>query len=163
MAGGPPTYFARCGVACAPHVATMLTNTDSRLAFKAAQLLEYQNRKWPCHPAFGEEAFAGAVERSLPILERMALHDISLRYRHATVAGIKERLEREMDVLKAQRELARYNLRLIEGASAGAWAELVQGADDAWDRMRLAVEAAATYFGEPVERKAGTRKRARRQ
>lgn len=65
-------------------------------------------------------------------------------------ADIKERLDKELDVLKAQRELARYNLRLLEGASAGAWAELVQGADDAWDRMRLAAEAAATYFGEPA-------------
>ena len=61
----------------------------------------------------------------------------------------KERYQRELDVLKAQRELARYNLRLVEGASVGAWAELRQGADDAWDRMRLAAEAAATYF-EPL-------------
>lgn len=63
-------------------------------------------------------------------------------------AEVKERLKRELDVLNAQRELARYNLRLLEGASAGAWAELRQGADDAWDRMRLAAEAASTYFGE---------------
>ena len=63
--------------------------------------------------------------------------------------GIKERYRCELDVLNAQRELARYNLRLIEGASAGAWAELRQGADDAWERMRLAAEAASTYF-EPM-------------
>jgi hypothetical protein len=61
---------------------------------------------------------------------------------------MQERLKRELEVLNAQRELARYNLRLLEGASAGAWAELRQGADDAWDRMRLAAEAASTYFGE---------------
>jgi len=60
--------------------------------------------------------------------------------------GIKERYRRELDVLNAQRELARYNLRLLEGASTGAWAELRQGADDAWDRMRLAAAAASTYF-----------------
>jgi len=63
-------------------------------------------------------------------------------------AELRERFKHELDVLAAQRELARYNLRLIEGASAGAWAELRQGADDAWDRMRLAAEAASTYFGE---------------
>lgn len=61
---------------------------------------------------------------------------------------VKERLRRELEVLKAQRELARYNLALLEGASAGAWAELRQGVDDAWDRMRLAAEAAGTYFEE---------------
>jgi hypothetical protein len=80
----------------------------------------------------------------------------------AAKAGMKERLERELAVLNAQRELARYNLRLLEGASAGAWAELVQGADDAWDRMRLAAEAAATYFGEPAVDRSEPKKRARR-
>ena len=62
---------------------------------------------------------------------------------------IKERYRRELDVLSAQRELARYNLRLLEGASSGAWAELRQGADDAWDRLQLAAAAAATYFEPP--------------
>ena len=63
-----------------------------------------------------------------------------------TTAEVKGRLRREMAVLEAQRELARYNLGLLESASAGAWAELRQGVDDAWDRMRLAAEAATTYF-----------------
>jgi hypothetical protein len=62
----------------------------------------------------------------------------------AAKADIKERYRRELDVLAAQRELARYNLKLLEGASAAAWAELRQGVDDAWDRMRLAAEAAGT-------------------
>ena len=61
-------------------------------------------------------------------------------------AEIKERYQRELDVLKAQRELARYNLRLLEGASASAWTELRKGADDAWSRMRAATSAAGTYF-----------------
>ena len=68
-------------------------------------------------------------------------------------AEIRERLRRELDVLNAQRELASYNLRLLEGASMAAWAELRQGADDAWDRMRLAAEAAATYFGDVPAKK----------
>ena len=61
-------------------------------------------------------------------------------------AVMKERYKRELDVLNAQRELARYNLRLLEGASASAWAELRKGADDAWERMRGAAASAATYF-----------------
>jgi hypothetical protein len=59
---------------------------------------------------------------------------------------MKERYARELDVLKAQRELARYNLRLIEDASASAWKDLQAGADDAWDRMQAAVKSAGTWF-----------------
>jgi hypothetical protein len=70
-------------------------------------------------------------------------------------AEVKERYRRELDVLDAQRELAGYNLRLIENASVGAWAELRAGADDAWDRMRLAAAAASTYF-EPLATTAKT-------
>ena len=68
-------------------------------------------------------------------------------------AGFSERYRRELDVLNAQRELALYNLRQLEGASVDAWAELRQGADDAWDRMRLAAAAAGSCF-EPLAAKA---------
>ena len=61
-------------------------------------------------------------------------------------ADMKERYKHELDVLNAQRELARYNMRLIEGASASAWSELRKGADEAWDRMRAAAAAAAKHF-----------------
>lgn len=61
-------------------------------------------------------------------------------------ADMKERYARELDVLKAQRELARYNLTLLEGASATAWVELRKGADEAWDRMQAAVAAARNHF-----------------
>ena len=61
-------------------------------------------------------------------------------------AEMKERYKRELDVLSAQRELARYNLRLLEDASASAWTELRKGADEAWERMRAAAGAASTYF-----------------
>ena len=64
-------------------------------------------------------------------------------------ADIQERYRRELDVLNAQRELVLFNLRQFEGASTGAWAELRQGVDDAWDRMRLAAAAASSCF-EPL-------------
>jgi len=66
----------------------------------------------------------------------------------AAQAGVKERYTRELAVLEAQRELARYNLTLLEGASASAWTELRKGADEAWDRMRVATKAAASWFGD---------------
>ena len=61
-------------------------------------------------------------------------------------ADLKDRYRHELDVLNAQRELARYNLRLLEGASLSAWTEMRKGADEAWDRMRAAAAAAGTYF-----------------
>ena len=57
-----------------------------------------------------------------------------------------ERYRRELDVLSAQRELARYNLRLLENASMSAWTELKRGADEAWERMREAAGVAGSYF-----------------
>lgn len=70
----------------------------------------------------------------------------------AAQAGIKERYRRELDVLDAQRELAVYNLKQLEGASLEAWAELRQGVDEAWERMRLAAAAAGSCF-EPLAKK----------
>ena len=61
-------------------------------------------------------------------------------------ADAKERYAKELDVLKAQRELARYNLKLLESASASAWAELRRGADEAWDRMQASVKSASAWF-----------------
>lgn len=60
--------------------------------------------------------------------------------------GLKERSQKELEVLKAQRELAMYNLKLLEGASANAWSELRKGADDAWERMQAALSSARTHF-----------------
>ena len=59
---------------------------------------------------------------------------------------VKERSQKELEVLKAQRELAMYNLKLLEGASATAWADFRKGADDAWERMQGALAAARTHF-----------------
>jgi lipid II:glycine glycyltransferase (peptidoglycan interpeptide bridge formation enzyme) len=68
-------------------------------------------------------------------------------------AEMKERYKRELDVLNAQRELARYNLRLLEDASTSAWTEMRKGADEAWDRMRAAAAAAGTYFEKAGDKK----------
>jgi hypothetical protein len=66
----------------------------------------------------------------------------------AAGADVKERYTRELKVLEAQRELARYNLTLLESASASAWADLRKGADEAWERMSQATVSAAAWFGE---------------
>ena len=64
----------------------------------------------------------------------------------AAQADAKQRFERDLAELRAQREKALYQLKLIEGASATAWQELAKGADAAWDAMSAAVARARTHF-----------------
>jgi hypothetical protein len=47
---------------------------------------------------------------------------------------------------RAQRDKALYNLKLLEGASASAWTDIAQGADEAWDRMQAAFDKARVHF-----------------
>lgn len=62
--------------------------------------------------------------------------------------------EKQADALKSkqladyrsQRDKALYNLKLLENASAHAWTDLAQGADEAWARMQEAFEKARTHF-----------------
>ena len=49
-------------------------------------------------------------------------------------ADMKVRYEKELAMVRAQREKAQYNLKLLEKASATAWGDFTQGADEAWDR-----------------------------
>jgi hypothetical protein len=59
---------------------------------------------------------------------------------------LKKRYEKDLELLRAQREKAMYQLKLLEGASATAWAEITRGADEAWDRMRASIDQARTRF-----------------
>ncbi|MGZ5034567.1 MAG: sll1863 family stress response protein [Usitatibacter sp.] len=61
-------------------------------------------------------------------------------------ADMKKQYAKQLEILRAQREVARYNLRLVEGASATAWTDLSKGADEAWARMREAIAAARSHF-----------------
>lgn len=61
-------------------------------------------------------------------------------------ADAKKRFEAELADLRAQREKALYNLKLLEGASASAWTEISHGADEAWDKMSAAIAKARTHF-----------------
>lgn len=61
-------------------------------------------------------------------------------------ADAKKRYERDLEELRAQREKALYNLRLLENASASAWSDMTQGAEEAWERMREAIAKARRHF-----------------
>lgn len=61
-------------------------------------------------------------------------------------ADLKTRYEKQLEALRAQREQAQYNLRLLENASATAWSDFTAGADEAWKQMREGVAKARTHF-----------------
>lgn len=61
-------------------------------------------------------------------------------------AEMKAGYAKQLEALRARREEALYNLKLVEDASATAWDDLAKGADAAWSRMREAVAAARTHF-----------------
>ena len=65
---------------------------------------------------------------------------------HKAQAEAKVRYEKELESLRAQREKAMYQLKLLEGASTTAFAEIARGADQAWDSMREAIARAAKQF-----------------
>jgi hypothetical protein len=64
----------------------------------------------------------------------------------AAKAELRKRYDKDLEILRAKREKARYTLKLVENASAAAWADLRWGADDAWDRMHDAVKEARSHF-----------------
>jgi hypothetical protein len=47
---------------------------------------------------------------------------------------------------RSRRDAALYNLKLLEGATGAAWAEVAAGADDAWQRMEKAFDLARVHF-----------------
>lgn len=61
-------------------------------------------------------------------------------------ADAKKRFEAELADLRAQREKALYNLKLLEGASTAAWTEVSRGANEAWDAMSAAIAKARSHF-----------------
>jgi predicted nucleic acid-binding Zn-ribbon protein len=64
----------------------------------------------------------------------------------AAKADMKKHYEKQLAILRAQQESARYNLRLVEDASATAWTDLSTGADEAWAKMRAAIAEARSHF-----------------
>lgn len=59
---------------------------------------------------------------------------------------LKKRYDKDLESLRAQREKALYQMKLLEGASSSAWAEITRGADEAWERMRASIDKARASF-----------------
>jgi chromosome segregation ATPase len=66
----------------------------------------------------------------------------------ARVARTDMQIEYEMrlDALRQQRDEAAEKLDELQKSAGEAWRDLAQGADDAWARMRDALEKASNHF-----------------
>jgi predicted nucleic acid-binding Zn-ribbon protein len=66
----------------------------------------------------------------------------------AKVAKVDMRIDYEMhlETLRKQRDLALEKLDALQKSSGDAWQELTQGAEEAWAKMREAIEKASTHF-----------------
>ncbi|MEW6690552.1 MAG: hypothetical protein AB1452_15860 [Pseudomonadota bacterium] len=60
---------------------------------------------------------------------------------------LKTEYERQLEAFRSRRDEALYQMKLLQGASADAWAEMMKGADDAWKRMQEAFDQARSKFG----------------
>lgn len=61
-------------------------------------------------------------------------------------AEVRKRFEKDLEGLRAQREKALYQMKLLEGASSTAWRQVAEAADEAWDVMRASIDKARTNF-----------------
>ncbi|MGH8641142.1 MAG: hypothetical protein ACRET6_05495 [Burkholderiales bacterium] len=64
----------------------------------------------------------------------------------AAQAGVRADYEKQLAAFGRQRDQALEQMRQIQAASGEAWQDLVRGTDDAWARMREAVEKARSQF-----------------
>lgn len=64
----------------------------------------------------------------------------------AAQANMRGEYEKQLTAFRRQRDHALEQMRQIQAASGEAWQDLVRGTDDAWARMRDAVEKARSEF-----------------
>ena len=61
-------------------------------------------------------------------------------------AEAKLEYEKQLEHLRAQRDAAMHQMKLVQNASLEAWQELARGAEGAWQAMRDAFEKARSHF-----------------
>lgn len=65
---------------------------------------------------------------------------------HEVQAQSRTEYEKQLEVFRRQRDEAMEKMRHVQAATGDAWMDLVQGADDAWSKMRESFEKARTHF-----------------
>jgi multidrug resistance efflux pump len=61
-------------------------------------------------------------------------------------AGARVGYEKQLEDLRRQRDQALEQMKRVQAATGDAWMDLVRGADDAWAKMREALEKARSQF-----------------
>jgi multidrug resistance efflux pump len=61
-------------------------------------------------------------------------------------ANVRAGYEKQLEAFRHQRDQAMEQMRRLQSATGDAWLDLVQGADDAWSKVREAFEKARTHF-----------------
>ena len=61
-------------------------------------------------------------------------------------AGARTEYEKQLKDLRGQRDQALEQMKRVQAATGDAWVDLVRGADEAWAKMREALEKARPHF-----------------
>jgi len=61
-------------------------------------------------------------------------------------AGARAEYEKQPKEVRRQRDQALEQMKRVQAATGDAWIDLVRGADDAWAKMREALEKARSHF-----------------
>ena len=63
-----------------------------------------------------------------------------------TQADVRVEYEKQLGELRRQRDQALEQMKRVQAATGDAWVDLVRGADEAWAKMREALEKARSHF-----------------
>ena len=61
-------------------------------------------------------------------------------------SGAQAEYEKHLKDLRNQRDQALEQMKRVQAATGDAWVDLVRGADEAWAKMREALEKARSHF-----------------
>jgi hypothetical protein len=64
----------------------------------------------------------------------------------AAQTNMRGEYEKQLAAFRRQRDQALEQMRKMQASSGEAWKDLVHGTDEAWTRMREAVEKARSHF-----------------
>lgn len=63
-----------------------------------------------------------------------------------TKTDMRIEYEMQLEALRKQRDEAKKKLDTLQESAGGAWSDLAQGADEAWAKLREAIEKASAHF-----------------
>jgi hypothetical protein len=63
-----------------------------------------------------------------------------------TKADARVEYEKQLTEVRRQRDQALEQMKRVQAATGDAWVDLVRGADEAWAKMREALEKARSHF-----------------